>query len=563
MIVRDEEPIIKRCLDSVSPLTDCWVICDTGSVDRTKETIQDYFNQADTPGHLIENEWDDFGVNKTYIIQKAQELYPNIPFFFIIDADEVFVRKNKTPIDLSDREALLKFCNENPQHSVIQFITYYGTLEYPRWQVMRNDRKYRWDYPYHELLASTPGYSQTVYNGMFNWARKEGNSSRDPNRTQWYVKKGYEYLEKHPDDPRMTFYLGQSLYEARMYEEAIKVLMKRSDIRVGYDQERFIAMIYAFRCCQAIKDSTQALEIINRAIREFPKRLEGYYEKMKFYDEKSDHKSAFEAGRAGPYNENSAANTMLFKDVDVWNYKHKFQLGLICYYVNEYELGVELLTSVLPVHPTPDFVHKQLKHFDGKTVATQKWSGVTKFKMYPPTITVIDNFLENPDALRDLALKADYSVKGNYPGFRSQSFATDAHKQIFEKILGKKIVYWPDGYNGSFQYVTGQGRTWWHRDNTDYSAMIFLSPNPIPNSGTSIFVHKELRVSKQTPETKAILDKDSNNADAWELVDCIGNKYNRLVIFDGKLSHRDNDYFGDSLETARLFQIFFFDVEKS
>ena len=40
MIVRNEERVIERCLASVRPYVDGYVICDTGSTDRTIELIE-------------------------------------------------------------------------------------------------------------------------------------------------------------------------------------------------------------------------------------------------------------------------------------------------------------------------------------------------------------------------------------------------------------------------------------------------------------------------------------------------------------------------------------------
>jgi hypothetical protein len=48
----------------------------------------------------------------------------------------------------------------------------------------------------------------------------------------------------------------------------------------------------------------------------------------------------------------------------------------------------------------------------------------------------------------------------------------------------------------------------------------------------------------------------------WEMVDFIGNKYNRLVIYQGDLFHSSLDYFGTDINNGRLFQTFFFDTEK-
>jgi hypothetical protein len=46
----------------------------------------------------------------------------------------------------------------------------------------------------------------------------------------------------------------------------------------------------------------------------------------------------------------------------------------------------------------------------------------------------------------------------------------------------------------------------------------------------------------------------------WEEVDRVANLYNRLVLFDAHLAHGASAYFGDRLESARLFQNFFFNV---
>ena len=44
MIVKDEEQVIARCLDTVKDLVDEIIIVDTGSIDRTKEIARRYTN---------------------------------------------------------------------------------------------------------------------------------------------------------------------------------------------------------------------------------------------------------------------------------------------------------------------------------------------------------------------------------------------------------------------------------------------------------------------------------------------------------------------------------------
>src|SRR5215472_8170910 len=84
MIVRNEAPVIARCLASVKPIIDYWVIVDTGSTDGTQDRIRTLL--ADLPGELYERPWRDFAHNRTEALELAQ-LHGH--YVLIIDADDV------------------------------------------------------------------------------------------------------------------------------------------------------------------------------------------------------------------------------------------------------------------------------------------------------------------------------------------------------------------------------------------------------------------------------------------------------------------------------------------
>src|SRR5262249_23581331 len=84
MIVRNEAPVIRRCLASVRPLIDHWVIVDTGSTDGTQDIIREYLR--DLPGELHERPWQNFPHNRNEALALARG---RADYTFFIDADEL------------------------------------------------------------------------------------------------------------------------------------------------------------------------------------------------------------------------------------------------------------------------------------------------------------------------------------------------------------------------------------------------------------------------------------------------------------------------------------------
>ena len=186
-------------------------------------------------------------------------------------------------------------------------------------------------------------------------------------------------------------------------------------------------------------------------------------------------------------------------------------------------------------------------------------------------LLITDQFYNDVDAVREFALQQDFSVKGNYPGNRTISFLNESVKETIESIIephAGKVIYWSeDQYTGAFQYTTSRERSWIHADQTtEWAGVCYLTPNAPHTAGTGIFRHKEtglIRAPKNEDGSlnRELIDyigKDSQDMTKWDLVDVVGNVYNRLVLYRGDLFHMSLDYFGTDLYDSRLFQTFFF-----
>lgn len=186
----------------------------------------------------------------------------------------------------------------------------------------------------------------------------------------------------------------------------------------------------------------------------------------------------------------------------------------------------------------------------------------------------IDDFYSNPLEVREFALRQEFKVRGNYPGQRTQSFLTDALKQKFREILypfAGEITHWGGDYTGSFQYTTANDRSWIHSDSTtDWAAVCYLTPNAPLSAGTGIFRHKETGwmhfdyKRENDPEymKQAPPGHHSQDYTKWEMVDKIGNVFNRLIMYRADNYHVSLDYFGKDMYDGRLFQVFFFNTER-
>lgn len=183
-----------------------------------------------------------------------------------------------------------------------------------------------------------------------------------------------------------------------------------------------------------------------------------------------------------------------------------------------------------------------------------------------PELVVVDNFLDNPDEIRELALQQSYEKMGSAGKRSTARFHNRIDSNTFGRLLSIDIKgrSWDHhNINGRFQFCTAEDPVVFHSDEQSYAGIIFLSPNAPVESGVTLVKSRVTgaRLPSSDPDVmSATYDGNLLDPTKWETVDKIGNIYNRLVLWNGQLIHSASCYFGTTLENARLFWMFFFDA---
>jgi hypothetical protein len=200
--------------------------------------------------------------------------------------------------------------------------------------------------------------------------------------------------------------------------------------------------------------------------------------------------------------------------------------------------------------------------------------------LYP--VTIVENFYENPDAIRTFALGQKYKSRAQmqgagyvFPGCRTKDLSL-INKPLFENV-SKKIISLFHNENHdvmrwaittNFQSVSAEfGQGVIHRDhNTVFAAVLYLTPNAPLEAGTSLFKPNnkfdEEKYVNSLKKNDRLFDKgeilmDIDYHEMFDEVVRVNNVYNTLILYEGDQYHAANKFFGSKLKDSRLAQVFF------
>jgi len=218
MIVKNEAKVIGRLADSVRPIIDHWVICDTGSTDGTPEKVAEVF--AGIPGELFHDEWVDYGTNRTKMLERARG---RADYLLILDADHTLRIEGRLP--RLDAESYALLVDESLAHWV------------PR--LVRGDLTWRYVGAAHEYITSDePHRTEMLPLLVVEHHADGGNQSDKLTRERDLLVSD---LERDPENARTVFYLAQTHRALGETDRAIELYQRRIGLD-GWHEEMFYSM---------------------------------------------------------------------------------------------------------------------------------------------------------------------------------------------------------------------------------------------------------------------------------------------------------------------------------
>ena len=285
MIVKDEAPIIERCLESVLPIVDDYVICDTGSRDGTPDIVRAFFERGGISGSVHTIEFGDFASARNRALDLCRAAAKPFDYILLTDADmELRLDRADLRQRLTDPAYALRQTNR---------ISYYNT------RLIRREVEAHYVGVTHEYLhvaAPVTRLEAAWFADHACGSSREEKSARD-------VRLLLAGLSREPGNARYMFYLAQTYKDAGRLEEAIDWYTRR--IAAGGWAEELWYATYVRALCHLQRGEVAAfVQGCLDAYNARPTRAEPLHALAKFYREHGQNEACLlmcEAGERIPY----------------------------------------------------------------------------------------------------------------------------------------------------------------------------------------------------------------------------------------------------------------------
>ncbi len=242
MIVKNEEELLSRCLDSIQGADEI-IICDTGSEDSTVSIAKKYTDKVFT-----DYKWNDsFADARNHALKKATG-----DWILSIDADEFLL-----PQQMDKIKELINTAGNKRTYDVIMD-SGYSTFYFPR-IFINKPKEVFWQGAIHNTINIVENNLTDIkIHYDYSPAHK-----KDPDRSLRILQKE---VKKNPDKPRELFYLAREYWYYQNYEAAIYYFQKYVSI-ANWAPEWAEGYYFLARCYDALDENDKAKDACLQAIK--------------------------------------------------------------------------------------------------------------------------------------------------------------------------------------------------------------------------------------------------------------------------------------------------------
>lgn len=338
LMVKNEEKVIVRCLNSIKDLVDFIFIVDTGSSDNTINVIRNYLSENNLKGEVVERPWINFGANKTETLQLIKNKFDYVLW---LDADEIIINNN--------------FNKENLTADAYH-LHYADNLDYARIYVFNN----RIDWNFVGVIHTYPlsPQSKTCGNLPELKIKHFNDGGNHDDKTQKAINLLKQGVIDEPNNSRYYFYLGQSYRELGKYQEAMDYYLKTITLS-KWTEEIFYSKYMIGICTEHLKEYEYIKQSYLTAWEYRPTRAEPLYRLAVLCRNHKEYNQAYKFAKMGL--EISYPTDLLFIERNIYKYLLAFELSISAYYVGQYSESIENCNKIIKMDEVPEELKNQAK----------------------------------------------------------------------------------------------------------------------------------------------------------------------------------------------------------
>lgn len=337
-MVKNEESVIGRMINSAAPITDLFVFTDTGSTDGTREKIKKTCEEIDIPYEIHKTEFVDFGVSRTEMIQNA---IGKADYLLLLDADMTIEDHGFDKNNLTKDGYQIYYTGQN---RYAQMLLVNGHLN---WQYYEKTH----EYIYTDQMKTIGNLKTLMINHHTDGGNRKDKFERD-------VKLLKETINENPNNRRAYFYLGETYRNMDKPQDAIEAYRKRIELG-GWKEEVYYSIYQLGRMFTRIKELDQARITLMDAWEFRPQRLEALHALSIILRETKKYNTACLFLKKA-LETKFPKDDVLFVEKPVYDYLLRFEYSINVYYSGNKKEALKQCNILLNQKDIPDKFYNQI-----------------------------------------------------------------------------------------------------------------------------------------------------------------------------------------------------------